>query len=293
MYEEELLDEIKRYIESHLHEEISLEKLSNTICYSHEYTSRFFKRMTGTNLFEYIRKCRLFRAARELRNKGGKILDIALAYGFNSHEGFSRAFSSQFGVTPVKFRNSKREITMFMPSNLNVALMGRKEKILEELIIFTQIIERPHRKLLLFPGKEARHYWEYCEEVGCDVWGKLLEIKEALYEPTGMWLPENFRAAGTSEYVQGVEVPADYKGIVPEKMKILDLPACQYLIFQSNPFKDDDEIMAEIIGKMQKSIKNYNPEVYGFKWAPEAGPRFQMEPIPSRGYIEGYPIKAV
>lgn len=245
------------------------------------------------NLFEYIRKSRLFQAARELRDKGGKILDVALACGFNSHEGFSRAFSSQFGVSPVKFRNSKRELTMFMPSNLNKILMGRKENILEELFIFTQIIERPDRKLLFFAGKKAAHYWDFCEEVGCDVWGKLLQIKNALYEPIGLWLPENLRPAGTSLYAQGVELPGDYNGEVPPGMTMLQLPACKYMIFQSNPFKDDDEVMADIITQMQKSIKAYDPQIYGFQWAPTEGPWFQLEPIPSRGYIEGYPVRAL
>jgi len=94
-------------------------------------------------------------------------------------------------------------------------------------------------------------------------------------------------------YSQGVEVPAAYSGKIPDKMLMLELPACQYLIFQSNPFQDDDEIMARIITQMQQSIKNYNPQLYGFEWAENGGPRFQLEPIPARGYIEGYPVKVI
>jgi AraC family transcriptional regulator len=38
-------------------------------------------------------------------------------------------------------------------------------------------------------------------------------------------------------------------------------------------------------------MKTYNPELYGFKWADEDGPRFQLEPLGYRGYIEGRPVR--
>ncbi len=56
--------------------------------------------------------------------------------------------------------------------------------------VFVQVVERPERKLLIKRGIKASDYFEYCEEVGCDVWGVLASVKEALYEPIGMWLPE-------------------------------------------------------------------------------------------------------
>jgi len=40
-------------------------------------------------------------------------------------------------------------------------------------------------------GIQAADYYAYCEEVGCDVWDVLCNIKHALYEPIGMWLPKN------------------------------------------------------------------------------------------------------
>lgn len=91
--------------------------------------------------------------------------------------------------------------------------------------IFVQIIERPARRLILKRGKAASEYFTYCEEVGCDVWGILVSIKEALYEPIGMWLPESMRVPGTSEYAQGVEVPLEYDGEIPEGFDCIELPA--------------------------------------------------------------------
>ena len=63
-----------------------------------------------------------------------------------------------------------------------------KYKMQYSQLIFTQVIARPKRKLILIRGKNATHYFEFCDEVGCDIWGKLLNIKDALYEPIGMWM---------------------------------------------------------------------------------------------------------
>ena len=155
--------------------------------------------------------------------------------------------------------------------------------------VFVQVIERPARKLILKRGIKATHYFEYCEEVGCDVWGILCSIKEAIYEPIGMWLPENLRKPGTSQYAQGVEVTVDYSGEVPEGFEIIDLSPCKMMVFQGQPY--EDEKFQEAIMELKDVIKNYNPEIYGFEWADEDGPRFQLAPMGYRGYIEARPVR--
>lgn len=157
--------------------------------------------------------------------------------------------------------------------------------------VFVQVVERPARKLILKRGVKAEEYFEYCEEVGCDVWGILCSIKDALYEPIGMWLPENFQKAGTSKYAMGVEVPLNYRGQVPEGFDSIDLPACKVMVFQGPPF--DNEKFETAIGDMWKLMEGYNPQFYGFKWADEDGPRFQLEPQGERGYIEARPVRSL
>ena len=155
--------------------------------------------------------------------------------------------------------------------------------------VFIQVVDRPARKLIFKPGVKATHYYEYCEEVGCDVWDVLSGIKEAIYEPIGMWLPDNLRRPGTSVYAQGVEVPADYAGKVPEGYELMDLPPCKIMVFQGQPY--DEEKFEEAIGDLWEVMKKYNPELYGFKWADEDGPRFQLAPMGYRGYIEARPVR--
>ena len=154
--------------------------------------------------------------------------------------------------------------------------------------VFIQTVEKPARKVIIKRGKKADNYWDYCQEVGCDVWGILTSIKSLGGEPVCMWLPEQFRAENTSEYVQGVEVAADYDGEIPQGFDVIDLPAAKYLMFQGEPFEEEDYCKA--IEELQYSMNNYNPAVIGLKWDND-NPRIQLEPIGTRGYIELRAVK--
>lgn len=149
--------------------------------------------------------------------------------------------------------------------------------------VFLQIVEKPERKVILKRAKTAKHYMEYCNEVGCDVWGILTSIKSLDGEPVCLWLPKKYRLEGTSEYVQGVEVPTDYQGTIPEGFDVITLPKCTYLKFQGEPFNEED--FEEAIMEVWESESKFDPATIGYRWDDET-PRVQLEPIGSRGYIE-------
>ena len=154
--------------------------------------------------------------------------------------------------------------------------------------VFIQVIDKPARKVLIKRGIKATEYFTYCQEVGCDVWGLLASIKSISGEPVCLWLPEKYRRAGTSEYVQGVELPLDYQGIIPEGLDIIELPPSKYLMFQGEPFEEENYCQA--IEAVQAAMKKYDPSVIGYSYD-EANPRIQLEPIGKRGYIEMLAIK--
>lgn len=110
----------------------------------------------------------------------------------------------------------------------------------EEQNVFVQVVEKPGRKVIIKRGVKAKQYFEYCEEVGCDVWGLLISMKSISGEPVCLWLPDKYVKPGTSQYVQGVEVESDYCGQVPEGFDMISLPVCQYLKFQGEPFAEED-----------------------------------------------------
>lgn len=288
---------MQSYIEAHLHEPVTLHKLAQAAGYSPWHAARVFKMLTGKSPFEYMRALRLSRAALELRKDNVKVVDVAFDFVFDSHEGFTRAFSKQFGLSPQRYAQKMPPVRLFIPSNVReiyLALEKGEYQMSESLktnTIFVQVVERPARKLILKRGVKAADYYAYCEEVGCDVWDVLTGIQQALYEPAGLWLPENLRAPGTSMYVQGVEMPLDYAGPIPAGFDCIELPPCKMMIFQGQPYDDAD--FEQVISSLWETIKNYNPEIYGFKWADEDGPRFQLEPQGYRGYIEGRPVRPI
>lgn len=92
------------YIEEHISEEIKIETLAQLASLSQFYYQRLFCRLVKKPVNEYIKLRRLARASEALFNREGKILDIALDFGFSSHEIFTRNFKSAFGMTPEEFR---------------------------------------------------------------------------------------------------------------------------------------------------------------------------------------------
>ena len=235
---------LQDYMEENLGRSLTLKELAGVAGYSPWHTTRVFKEATGKTPFEYLRGLRLTKAALVLRDHDTKIIDVALDYEFDSHEGFTRAFSKEFGVSPYKYSKTTPPIKLFLPYkvfNTYLAFHKEENRMCEKdnvQTIFVQVIERPTRKVLIKRGKNATEYFEYCEEVGCDIWSVLSSVKEALYEPIGMWLPKHLIKAGTSLYIQGVEVPTNYCNVIPEGYELIELPPSTMMVFQGEPYDD-------------------------------------------------------
>ncbi|MDF2485515.1 MAG: transcriptional regulator, AraC family [Herbinix sp.] len=292
-----VVQDLQEYMEQYLYKSITLKELATWVGYSPWHMSRIFKEVTGKTPFDYLRALRLTKAALLLRDKETKIIDVALDFVFDSHEGFTRAFSKEFGVSPHKYSKTTPPIQLFLPSKVynTYKMLHKEERIMRDenktKSVFVQVIERPARKVLLKRGFKAEDYWAYCEEVGCDIWAVLSSVKEALYEPIGMWLPKHLIRPGTSLYVQGVEVPLTYANTIPEGYELLELPPCSMMVFQGEPY--EDEIFSEAIGEVWEHINRFHPQTYGYEWDSEAAPRFQLAPMGYRGYIEARPVKKV
>jgi AraC family transcriptional regulator len=282
------------YIAAHLNEPITLGELARKAGYSPWHAARIFKELTGRAPFDYIRALRLSKAAARLHDGQIKVVDVAFDFVFGSHEGFTRAFTRQFGLSPKKYAQQRPPLSLFAPPKAHDYYLNKQRgesEMANMNTVFVQVVERPKRKLILKRGVKASHYFEYCEEVGCEVWEVLSGIREALFEPIGMWLPPSLINPGTSEYAQGVEMPADYAGPVPAGYEIIDLQPCKMMVFQGPPF--DDEKFESAIEDLWELMKNYDPKLYGFEWADEDGPRFQLAPMGYRGYIEARPVRAL
>lgn len=272
---------MQRYLKEHSKEEISLASLSEVSCYSPWHSFRLFKEALGIGPATYLRRLRLSESALLLRDEKRTILEVALRYGYQSVDGYQRSFKKEFGVNPRAYAKDPIPLRLFIP--YEVEIPEERKPIMETKNIFISRLDKPERLFLYKPAHEGKDdYWDYASEVGCDLWGILVSLK-SLGEPVCLYLPKNLQIPGESSYVQGVEEPLNYAGPLPEGFKTRILPQAQFLLFQGEPFKEEE--YGEAITALKKAIDAYDPSALNYK-KKQDGLRIQLEPRGERGYCE-------
>jgi len=279
----EAVQRMQDYIESNLEQDISVADLAKAAGYSPWYSYRLFQSLLHMTPAVYIRRLRLSKSALRLRDEKVKIIDVAYDLGFASVDGYTRAFRKEFGITPSEYAKSPVPIKLFVAYGVKFKELRKEISIMANQNVFIQVIHKPRRKVIMKRGIKADNYFDYCGEVGCDVWGMLLSMDSLCGEPVCLWLPEQYKLAETSTYVQGVEVAEDYDGVIPEGFDVITLPDADYLMFQGEPF--DEEDYCDAIFAVQNAMNRYDPTVIGYCWD-DTNPRIQLEPRGERGYIE-------
>jgi AraC family transcriptional regulator len=99
---------VLEHIDAHLDEELSVERLSGVAAFSKYHFHRQFSELLGISVYRYVQLLRSRRASYQLAFSAERIIDIALASGYQSHEAFSRAFKKAIGQTPSEFRDRPR-----------------------------------------------------------------------------------------------------------------------------------------------------------------------------------------
>ncbi|WP_248735649.1 AraC family transcriptional regulator [Neobacillus rhizosphaerae] len=120
----ESLQKAIEYIEEHLLEQISIESIAKQANVSAFHFQRTFSILTDITVGEYIRRRRLSLAAQELYNTSSKIIDIALKYGYDTPEAFTKAFRRQHGLTPSQARNHSGKMKSYNRLVIQVSLKG-------------------------------------------------------------------------------------------------------------------------------------------------------------------------
>lgn len=111
------------YVEENLTGEIDYEEAAKCACSSQFHFQRVFGILCGFSLGDYIRMRRLSLAGEELSKGGGKIIDIALKYGYDTPESFSRAFTRFHGIAPSEAKRGGR-VKIFTPLSMKLSLSG-------------------------------------------------------------------------------------------------------------------------------------------------------------------------
>ncbi|OBZ12131.1 AraC family transcriptional regulator [Bacillus sp. FJAT-27264] len=115
------------YVENNLEEPLNIDEIAKVACSSPFHFQRMFNLLTGFTVFEYIRKRRLSLAAQELSVSDIKVLDVALKYGYDTPESFSKAFRKLHGVSPSAAREKGVQLKAFPRLSFHLSLKGDKE----------------------------------------------------------------------------------------------------------------------------------------------------------------------
>lgn len=113
-----------QYIENHLVEDITVKDVAKYVHISEYYFQKGFAMLCGFTISEYIRKRRLSLAGNEIAGSDIKIIDIAIKYGYDSPDSFTKAFTRFHGVTPTVARKKHTTLKSFAPLKLTIALEG-------------------------------------------------------------------------------------------------------------------------------------------------------------------------
>ena len=112
------------YMEENLTEPLEIEKIAEQAYMSAFHFQRIFHVLCGFTVGEYIRSRRLTLAAQELAATHSKIIDVALKYGYDSPDSFTRAFQRFHGVTPSQARKEVANLVSFAPVHIKLTLEG-------------------------------------------------------------------------------------------------------------------------------------------------------------------------
>jgi len=130
----ETIDNIQKaidYIENNIVDELSMAIIASQACMSTSHFQRVFLAICGVSVGDYIRSRKLVLAGKEVINTNAKIIDIAYKYGYETPEGFSRAFNRFHKISPTEAR-SQGEINTF--SKISIISMFGKEDGMENIV---------------------------------------------------------------------------------------------------------------------------------------------------------------
>ncbi|MGN0968199.1 MAG: effector binding domain-containing protein [Oscillospiraceae bacterium] len=220
------------YTEAHLTEEIDYAVVAKQACSSVFHFQRMFSMLCGFTLGDYIRMRRLTLAANDLIQTNDKVIDIALKYGYETPESFSRAFVRFHGITPTDARHGKN-VKSFSRLTVKLILSGGStmDYRIEKKDAFQIICKRKH--VTKPQGDTATAdisaFWNECSSDGtipalCGYMPEQPSLKGLL----GICFSKDMSESG---FPYGIG--AEYNGapVLNHDFDVVEIPAYTYAVF--------------------------------------------------------------
>ncbi|MBO9598557.1 MAG: AraC family transcriptional regulator [Cohnella sp.] len=245
------------YIESRLMDEIDMNEAARIACCSEYHFTRMFSFLAGIPLSEYVRKRRLTLAAFEIQEHGAKVIDVALKYGYNSPDAFTRAFQNLHGITPSDARSYGHSLKAYPPMTFQLTVKGGKEmkyRIMEKDAF--QVVGISRRVPIVFNGVNPAIAAMWASLDG----ETIAELKQlSNIEPMGLLSAStNFsdsRMEERGELDHYIGVATTKEGV--ERFASLDVAPCTWAAF-------------EAVGPFPETLQNVWGRIYS-EWFPTSG----------------------
>lgn len=230
------LNSAMKYIEDHICDDIALTDVSETTSYSAYHFGRLFYYIAEMPLSEYIRKRKLTLAAMELQNPEIRVIDIAVKYGYDSADSFTRAFIRQHGLNPTASRQKGAALKIFPPLSFQIKIEGVQEmnwriekKEAFEVFGVEKILKSDELS-------KASEFWDECAADGSR---SGLHNQSAIYGITGYY----DSGENTVPYMICAPIEA---GCKTDGYKTVQIPELTWAIFHIDGLKDHGDDNCQI-----------------------------------------------
>lgn len=119
-----IIEDAIDYIEGNITEDLTVGRIAEEVNTSAFYFQRGFSMLCGYTVGEYVRMRRLSIAGEELLSSDVKVIDIAMKYGYDSPDSFTKAFTRFHGSTPTDVRRGGAMLKSFAPLHIKLTLNG-------------------------------------------------------------------------------------------------------------------------------------------------------------------------
>lgn len=247
------LDWVKRIndaidlMEQKMTESINIEEVAKAAYSSPYHFQRMFYMLTGMTVAEYMRKRKLTLAAHELASSSAKVMDVAIKYGYDTPESFSKAFQKIHGIAPSKVRQSGVSLKAFPRISFQFSLKGDQE--LEYRIVEKEAFNVVGKTAKLICQSDSRlQFWQKCRQDATLAKLDQYKMNESLLGITMNFGEENF------QYTIG-KIESD--DLQDEGFSVIPIPAATWAIFTS-------------IGPLPHAIQSLFVQIYQ-EWFPATG----------------------
>lgn len=221
------------YTEAHLADDIDYEMVAKQAYSSVFHFQRMFSMLCGYTLGDYIRMRRLSLAADELFTTNDKVIDIALRYGYDTPESFSRAFVRFHGITPTNARRGGN-VKSFSRLSVKLILSGGntmdyriEKKEAFKIICKKKQVVKPQGCVAT---KDISEFWQQCNTDGtvaavCNYMPKEPSLKGIV----GICFSVD---TDDSQFPYGIGVEYNGMPVKHEGLDIVEIPALTYAVFK-------------------------------------------------------------